>query len=175
MCCRVLLVCCATMFLGSGVFAQQPEMPKPSPEHAYLKKMVGDWDCTMKMMGMEMKCSHSYEMLGDFWVTGKFKGDFGGMKMEGRDTAGYDPIKKQFVSSWIDSMSPHAMTMTGTYDERTKTMTSVGTGIGDDGKPAKFKDVNTWKNDDEMSFTMSEEKDGKWEVKFTIDYKRVKK
>ncbi|HMO34931.1 MAG TPA: DUF1579 domain-containing protein [Gemmatales bacterium] len=166
---------CTALFLVGTVAAQPPEMPKPSAEHAYLKKMVGEWDCKMKMMGMELACKHTYELVGDFWLTGKFKGDLGGMPLEGRDTLGYDPIKKKYVSSWIDNMSPHYTVMTGTWDEATKTMTSEGTGMGMDGKPTKMKDINKWKNDDEMTTTMHEEKDGKWVEMFTIEYKRVKK
>lgn len=154
--------------------AQQPEMPKPSAEHAYLKKTAGDWDCTMKMMGMEFKCTHKVEMLGDFWTVGKFNGDMGGMKFEGRDSGGWDPRKKMYVGTWIDSMSPHSMTLYGKYDDATKTMTMEGTGVNGEGKDAKYKEVIVWKNDNEYNFTMSEETDGKFVEVFTMDYKRRK-
>ena len=172
---RILFVISALLVSGLGLAqAQPPEMPKPSPEHAYLKKTAGNWDCVMKMMGMEMKCTHSSEMVGDFWVVGKFNGDFGGMKFEGRDACGWDPIKKKYKATWIDSMSPHSMTLYGTFDEASKTMTMEGTGINEQGKEAKFKEVIVWKNNDEFTFTMYEEKGGKFEVSFVIDYKRKK-
>lgn len=165
------LLCLCAVGLAA---AQPPEMPKPGPEHAYLKKVAGDWDCVMKMMGMEMKCTHKCEMLGEFWVVGKFSGDFGGMKFEGRDSCGWDPLKKKYTATWIDSMSPHGMTMLGDYDAGSKTMTMEGMGVNEQNKPAKFKEVITWKSDDEYSFTMHEEKNGKMEQIFTIDYKRKK-
>lgn len=154
--------------------AQPPEQPKPSAEHAYLKKTAGDWDCVMKMMGMEFKCTHKVEMLGEFWTVGKFNGDLGGMKFEGRDSGGWDPRKKMYVGTWIDSMSPHSMTMYGKYDDATKTMTMEGIGVNDQGKDTKFKEVIVWKNDNEYTFTMSEEKEGKFETVFVMDYKRRK-
>ncbi len=154
--------------------AQSQELPKPSPEHAYLKKTAGEWDCVMKMLGQEFKCTHKVEMLGDFWTVGKFNGDLGGMKFEGRDAGGWDPRKKMYVGTWIDSMSPHSMTLYGKYDEATKTMTMEGIGVNGEGKDAKYKEVIVWKNDNEYTFTMNEEKDGKFVEVFVMDYKRRK-
>ena len=171
---RLLMFSLLLVTTGSLIAAQPPEMPKPSPEHAYLKKVAGNWDCVMKMMGQEFKCTHSCEMLGEFWVVGKFNGDFQGMKFEGRDTCGWDPLKKKYVSTWVDSMSPHGMTLSGDFDAATKTMTLEGMGVNDQYKPTKFKEVITWKSDDEYGFVMHEEKNGKMEQIFSIDYKRKK-
>lgn len=160
---------------SGGVMAvQPPEMPKPSPEHAYLKKTAGDWDCVMKMQGAEFKCSHKVEMLGDFWAVGRFSGDIAGMKFEGRDSGGWDPRKKMYVGTWVDSMSPHSMTLYGKYDDATKTMTMEGTGVNEQGKDAKYKEIIVWKNDNEYTFTMNEEKEGKFVEVFSMDYKRKK-
>jgi hypothetical protein len=138
--------------------AQSQEMPKPSPEHAYLKKTA----------------THKVEMLGDFWTVGKFVGDIPGMKFEGRDSGGWDPRKKMYVGTWIDSMSPHSMTLYGKYDEANKTMTMEGLGVNEQGKDAKFKEVIVWKNDNEYNFSLSEEKDGKFVEIFSMLYKRKK-
>ncbi|MFO0815603.1 MAG: DUF1579 domain-containing protein [Gemmatales bacterium] len=172
MCSRAIL-CCAVVVAWAGVSSSQ-QPPSASPEHALLKKYAGNWDCTMKMMGQEMKCSHSVEMVGDFWAVGKFNGDFGGMKFEGRDTNGYDAKTKKYVGTWIDSMSPHAMHLTGTFDAATKTMTLEGKGMNMENKETNYKEVIVWKGDDEYTMTMHEQKDGKWEVGFSIDYKRKK-
>jgi hypothetical protein len=47
--------------------------------------------------------------------------DFLGMSMDG-----YDNAKKKFVSGWIDNMGTGIMTMDGTYDAATKTITYTG-------------------------------------------------
>ncbi len=165
------LLCLCAVGLAA---AQPPEMPKPSPEHAYLKKSAGNWDCVMNMMGQKFNCTHTCEMLGEFWVVGKFSGDLGGMKFEGRDAFGWDPRKKVYVGTWMDNMSPHSMTISGTFDAASKTLTMEGIGVNEQGKDAKYKEVIVWKNDNEYSFTMHEEKNGKMEQIFTIDYKRKK-
>lgn len=169
-CC--VIACLAIVGLAGIIFAQQPGMPQPSPEHAYLKKMVGAWDCTMKMGPQENKATARYRMIGDFWLVGNFNGDIMGMKFEGHEMMGWDAKKKKYVGSWIDSMSPNSMTMESELDSSKKTMTAVGEGVNMEGKMAKFKTVSEWKSDDEMHFTMYEEKDGKMTESFTIDYKR---
>jgi hypothetical protein len=168
------VACAVLLGVVSFLGAQPPGMPQPSPEHAYLKKMAGTWDCTMKMMGQEGKAVANYKMLGDFWLIGDFEGDAGGMKFKGHDFMGYDPQKKKYIGTWVDSLSPNAMPMESTYDSSKKVMTAVGEGINMEGKKAKFKTTSEWKSNDEMLFTMYEEKDGKMEQSFTIDYKRRK-
>lgn len=173
MCSRRGLLACVVM-LSSIVAVKAQELPKPSPEHAIIKKFVGTWDCKMKMMGQEMKCSHTVEALGEFWSTGKFNGSFGDMKFEGRDVNGWDPMKKKFVGVWVDSMSPNPMFMEGTYDAASKTLTMEGSGVSIEGKSVKMKEVIVFKNDDEYTMAMQEEKGGKFEESFSLDYKRKK-
>jgi hypothetical protein len=155
--------------------AAEPEMPKPGPEHELLKKFVGDWDATVNFMGGEEKGSATYTLgLGGFWLTETFTGDFGGQKFEGRGTTGYDPFKKKYVGTWIDSVSPTIMVMEGTYDKAANTLTDTGEGIGPDGKLQKLKDVTEFADKDTIVFTMYSVADGKDQQMMKITYKRKK-
>jgi hypothetical protein len=174
---RRLLVCSFLLCLAAPVPAQQPEMPKPGPEHEILKKQVGTWDATMrmKMMPGDHKATAKYEMLGGFWLMGTFEGSMGEMKFTGKEVTGYDPLKKKYVGTWIDSLSPHMIVMESTYDAGSKTFTSTGDGVGMDGKPIKIKGVLTWKDDDTFTFTMHEGPDvNSLQEHFSIEYKRRK-
>jgi hypothetical protein len=71
-------------------------------------------------------------------------------------------------------MSPNPMMMEGTYDEAKKTLTMEGMGVNMEGKSVKHKEVIVFKSDDEYTMTMHEEKGGKFEESFTLDYKRKK-
>ena len=51
------------------------------------------------------------------------------MAFEGRGQFGYDPAKKKYVGTWIDSMSPTLRVLEGTYDAKTKTLTYKGDGV----------------------------------------------
>jgi hypothetical protein len=146
---------------GSASYAQEamPEMPKPTRAHALLKKEVGDWKAEMKAwMGpgdpiVSYGREHN-EMLGGFWCLSKFEGTFAGEPFLGSATLGYDQTKKIYTGSWIDSMTPERMSMTGTYDDETRTMTWRTETLGMDGKPVVGKMVVVYEDDDHRSMTM---------------------
>lgn len=131
--------------------AQEPQMPKPGPEHQALKMAEGVWDAVVEGEGMEpAKGKAVMKMgLGGFWLSNHFTCDFGGMKFEGHGSTGYDPIKKKYIETWADSMSPSLMVTEGTYDEKTRTLNMTGDGYDHMGQPVKVrtatihKDANT--------------------------------
>jgi hypothetical protein len=168
---RLCAAAWAAALIAPAARAQEPQ--KPGPEHDLLKKQVGTWDVTMKMMGQESKGSVTYKMdLGDLWLTSDFRCEVGGMKFQGRGMDSYSAIKKAYVGIWIDSMSTYPLTMEGTFDKEKKTLTMTGESLGPDGKMTKHKAVSEWKDDDTILFGMYMG-DGK-EPTFTILYKRKK-
>ncbi len=145
----------------------------------------GTWDATIKSFNAgpdaEPAVSTGTEvntvMTGGLWVLSKFEGDFGGMKFEGRGQFGFDPNKKRYIGSWIDSLSPTMSVLEGEYEPKTRTMTYVGDGIGPDGQ-TKYtqKMVTTTKDDGTRVFTLYMKFAGaKDEVKFMeVTYRRRK-
>jgi hypothetical protein len=157
--------------LASTVRAQEP--PKPGPEHDVLKKYVGTWDTTMKIGGMEFKGTVIYKMeLGGLWLGSALESDLFGQKFTARGYDSYDPAKKKYVGVWVDSMGPTPVLMEGTYDKEKKTMTMIGEGPGQDGKPTKMKSVSEMPDNDtiHMSMFVADAK----EPMFTVTYKRKK-
>ena len=153
--------------------ASAQDFPKPGPEHEILKKLSGNWDTTMKMMGMESKGHATYKMeVGGLWLVSTFEGEIAGTKFSGRGLDSYDAGKKKYVGIWVDSMSTTPMTMEGTYDKTKKTLTMMGEGPGESGKPTKYRTVSEMTDDDTVNFSMYMG-DGK-EPMFTILYKRKK-
>ena len=166
-------ICCLLASCGLSR-ADEPQPPKPGPEHEKLTAYVGQWDAVVKIGAEEMKGSATYKMaLGGFWLTEDFKGE-GAEKFEGRGTTGYDPIKKKYVSTWIDSESPSMMVMEGEFAKDGKTYTEIGEGPGFDGKPQKMKSIVEFKDKDNFVFTMYTTKDGKDEEMLKVTYKRKK-
>jgi len=172
-CC--LAVCIAGIILVPAK-AQQPEMPKPGPEHAKFKDLVGTWEATMDIGGMKSTGTMTWKMeMGGFYLMSEFKGEFSGMKFEGRGIDTYDTMKKKYVAVWCDNMAPGIMMMEGNFDSAGNKLTMIGEGPGSDGKPAKYKSVSERKDKDTMTFTMnSVGADGKDQMQFTITYKRKK-
>jgi hypothetical protein len=160
------------------VAAQMPSMPVPGPEHEILKKDVGTWDAEVEMMaspGAPASVSKGVEkvtMLGGFWQLTEFQSEIMGMPFEGRGATGFDPAKKKYVGTWMDSMTPGYYTVEGTYDKATKTLTATMEGPDPSGAITRSKETTVWKDADTRVFTMYAP-DGQT-VAMRISYKRRK-
>jgi Protein of unknown function (DUF1579) len=162
----------------------QPWLIKPSEQHKLLKKDVGTWDATVKvwpMAGAEPIESKGVEknrlLKGGLWLVSRFEGEVIGMPFIGMGTFGYDPAEKKYVGTWVDTMTPHMMTMKSDYDEETKTMT--GTAETRDpvtGEKYTAKTITRYNDDDTHVMEMHRAgEDGKeWKV-MEITYKRQAK
>jgi hypothetical protein len=159
--------------LGSGALAQEPL--KPTEEHKILAADEGTWDANVKafMAGpnADPAVSKGTEvnqvMAGGMWLLSTFDGEFGGAKFQGRGQFGFDPVKKKYVGTWIDSMSPTLSVLEGTYDAKTQTMTYTGDGV-DAATKARFtqKMVTVRKGDGGRVFTLYMKFEGGEETKF---------
>ena len=169
--------------LGLGIQsnAQEGPVPKPTPEHGRLAKGVGSWDATIKSWmqgpGSEPIESKGVEIVklmpGGLWVLSEFHGKFGEMAFHGHGQSGYDPVKKKYIGTWVDSMAPTIMLMEGDFDPQTKTFTSYSKGVDQAGKPYDAKMVEVEKDKDNRVFTMfmkSDETKGEYVKMMEISY-----
>jgi hypothetical protein len=157
-------VCFVALLLGLGSVAKAQEMPpKPTAEHKIVTADEGTWDATVKSYqngpDSEPIVSKGVEVntvvTGGLWLSSVFKGDFGGMAFEGHGQFGYDPAKKKYVGTWIDSMSPSLTVLEGNYNRDTKTMTYTGDGVCPiDGTKLTHRMVTTTKSDGSRVFTL---------------------
>jgi hypothetical protein len=168
--------------LAAGIAsAQAPAPPRPGPEHEILKGDVGTWDATVEsfMTGgptpMVSKGTETNVLVGGLWLVTDFKADMMGMPFLGHGISGYDPHKKKYVGTWVDTMSSGLGISESTWDAATKTMTGTHEGPDPSGQLQKMKAVVVYKDPDTRVFTMSGAgPDGK-DVKFlTITYQRRK-
>jgi len=170
------------MVVAASAHAQ--EVPQPSPEHKMLAKEVGVWDADVSMWlkpdaePMKSKAVETNALLGSMWLASKFEGDFGGEKFTGHGQNGYDPIKKKYVGTWIDSMSPFLMVLEGDFDEKAKTLTMTGAGIDHEtGQECTMKMVTHYKSDNSKVFEMFKQAEGdkdEWQKTMQISYTRRK-
>jgi hypothetical protein len=172
---RTMTLAVGFVFAAGMPSALAQPMAKPGPEHEMLKKYVGDWDATVAFMGGEAKGEAKFSLgYGGFWLTQDFKGDLGGAPFQGRGTSGYDPRKKKYVSTWVDSMEPVMMVMEGEFAKDGKSYTEKGEFTGADGKTRKMKSVNEFTNKDTIVFKMYELDGDKEQEMLKITYKRKK-
>ena len=124
------------------MMATMMEMAKPGENHKVLQATIGSWTYKVKWwmkpdappMESTGTCSTKSVMDGRYFIsehTGKMSmpgadGKMMDMGFQGVGTEGYDNAKKKFVASWIDNMGTGIISMEGTYDPATKTLTYVG-------------------------------------------------
>ncbi|WP_442483697.1 DUF1579 domain-containing protein [Aeoliella sp. SH292] len=180
-----------TLLLALGLVAtlaipsvQAQDFPKPTKEHEWLAKFVGEWESSSNAPAMpggeEMECSGTatYRMLGGFWVIGEMKGDAGGMNMDAVQTIGYDPEQKAYVGTWVDSITGLMWKYKGSVDksgnkisleaEGPNFMTGKGT--------AMFRDSYEFDGPDHIiARSEMQGEDGKWIEFMKGDMRRVKK
>lgn len=160
----------------AAVAVAQP-VATASSGHSELLKSVGKWDVVIKVMGedgatTEFKAKDSSSAAcGGNWVWSDFHADdFMGQPFTGAGLVGYDPSTKEFTNYWVDTMGPYITKLTGTYDEKTKTLTCSGIARGGDGAEMPMRQATTWKDDNSFvcSFTMgSGEQSMKMEMLYT--------
>jgi hypothetical protein len=159
--------------------AQEMELPRPTPEHGLLKKDLGTWDATIKVwMGpgdpVESKGVETNTMLGDLWLISAFEGEVGGLPFKGHGQYGYDPLKRRFVITWVDTFTTSPTILEGTHDEKSGELTLTGETTGPDGTKAQMKNVSKHNPDGTRVTTFymkGEMTGGEWVKSMEIHYR----
>jgi hypothetical protein len=105
----------------------------PGKEHAMMASWNGKWEGEVTMwmsadappMVSNMTVENKMIMGGRYQQSVN-KGSFGGMPFEGISTLAFDNAKKTWISTWFDNMGTGIITMEGSWDDATKTMTLRG-------------------------------------------------
>ncbi len=176
----VALLVAVALLSSTAVRAQ--EMPKPGPEHAKLKEMAGAWTAVVKCTfepgkpAQESKGESTGKLdVGGFFLITEFKATILGMPFHGRGITGYDPFKKKYVGTWIDSMSPGIFRSEGSFDKSGKILTEMMEGPNEKGKTMKMRIVTEMKDADHMLFQMyAQGENGKENLMMEIAYTRKK-
>jgi hypothetical protein len=172
-----LAITCCTLLLGQ----QPPQFPGPEKQHEWLKQFVGQWESESEAVAApgqpSTKCKGTMNsrMLGEFWIVSEVSGDMDGVMMKAIQTIGYDPAKKKYIGTWVDSMLNHLWHYEGTVDDSGKIMTleAEGPNFMADGKLTKFRDVYEFKSKDHIVATSSARgEDGKWVTFMTGHFRR---
>ncbi|QEG34987.1 DUF1579 domain-containing protein [Bythopirellula goksoeyrii] len=173
-------IVCLALFT-SIVAAQTPQFPSPQEEHEWLKQFEGEWATSSKATASPdapaMDCSGTMKsrQVGGFWVVNEMQGDIGGVDFNAVQTLGYDPAKKKYVGTWVDSMTDHLWQYEGTVDESGKKLSLVAEGpdMMGTGKMAKYRDSYEFKTRNLVVATaeMMDDK-GEWVTFMTGEMKR---
>ena len=149
-------------------------------QHKMLAKSNGTWTGEVTMwMGdgappmKSTSTSVNKTIYGGLYQESTHKGDMMGMPFEGKSITGYDNMKKEFFSTWIDNMGSGILVMTGTWDEAGKKLNLSGNMKCMNGQDATMREVFTMTDDNNQLLEMygPDPKTGKeyktMEIKYT--------
>ena len=174
-------VCCVVLASSRPVDGQVPGPPQPTEHHRLLKGDVGTWDAKMNVWftpdaePMTSQGTETNELLGNgMWLVSHFDGDIAGTPFVGLGTMGYDPLKRKYVGTWIDNVTPHLSVMEGDYDAKDKTLTMISERPGPDGRETRtVKSILKYVDADTRSFEIQVQgDDGKFWKMLETQYTR---
>ena len=154
-----------------------------SEQHKMMAKSAGTWDGQVTMWmadGAPPMTSKSTtvttSLYGGLYQQSKHSGDMMGMPFEGMSIMGYDNMKKEFFSTWIDNMGSGILVSTGQWDEASKKLTLTGTMKCMNGQNANEREVFTMIDDNNQVLEMygPDSKTGKEYKSMEIKYTRKK-
>jgi len=159
------------------------ENMKIGEPHKMMAKGAGTWDAEVTMWmaaGAPPSVSKATTVVtslyGGLYQEAKHTGNMMGMPFEGMSTMGYDNLKKEYVSTWIDNMGSGIMMMTGQYDDASKKLSMSGTTKCMNGQDATMREVFTMTDDDHQILEMfgPDPQTGKEYKNMEIKYTRKK-
>lgn len=113
--------------------ASAQKISMPNENHQVLNALAGEWNQTTSMWmapGAAPEVASgsmtAQWILGGRFLQQEFKGEMMGQPFEGFGLLGYDNVKKEYTSVWVDNISTGIMTSTGQYDAGTKTLSESG-------------------------------------------------
>ena len=169
-----------------GAAAQDmPPLPKPGPEHQLFKEDEGTWDAKVEVFpgpGAAPMVSKGVEIntvgCGGLCLITDFKGEvMPGQVFHGHGTAAYDPQKKKYVGTGVDSNSMSIGHYEGSVDAAGKTLTMEGEMPSpfEPGKSVRVREVIEIKSPDQKTITTSVQgPDGSWFPLVTVNARRKK-
>lgn len=168
-----------TLLAGaSGLQARQAAQK----DQSWLGQLVGEWDSEAEVVmepgkpPVKSRGTESVRAIG-LWIVAENRGSIMDMPFTGLLTVGYDPLKRKFIGTWIDSISTYLWKYEGTMDATGKVLTleTEGPNPAAGGKLARFRDVIELKSKDHRVLTSSMQgEDGKWMTFLTVNYRRKK-
>jgi hypothetical protein len=151
----------------------------PGSIHQMMAKSAGSWagKATFWMPGApatKADVETKQEMiLGGRYLKSFNTGNMMGMPFEGIGLIAYDNAKKVFINSWIDNMGTGVMTLEGTWDDKSKSITFTGKMVDPmTGKDTPVKEVVKFIDDNNQVLEMYQQAKGKEYKSMEIIYSR---
>lgn len=157
------------------------EMPKPTQEHDWLQRLVGEWtyagECGMPDGSTTThEGTESVRSLGGLWTIGEMRGTGpDGNPATSFMTIGYDPARQKFVGTFVASMMPNLWLYEGSLDESGHVLTLASDGPSFSGEgTAHYEDIIEFTGDGTRLFrSRVQQPDGSWLEFMKVTYREI--
>jgi hypothetical protein len=159
------------------------KLSRPGEYHKLLEDFAGTWNATVTMWmdpaapPTVSKGSSTHKLIFDGrFIYGEFTGEFLGSPFKGINIMGYDNVKKEFVSVWIDNSSTGMVTARGTYDPVEKKFHFTSSALDPlSGQILEMREESYFANQDEyISVTYTKPGGGQEFKSMEMKYTRIK-
>ncbi|MBC7980513.1 MAG: DUF1579 domain-containing protein [Armatimonadetes bacterium] len=177
---NIAITAILTLIACQSLPAETPEMPPPTKEHLWLAQLAGEWESDTEIFmepgkpPVKAKGTESIKMIGGFWAVGEANAEMMGEPWKAVSTFGYDPGKKHYISTWVDSMTSTMWKYEGKMEGDVLELETEGLCMMT-GEQCQFKARIEFKSPDIRTFTETkQEKDGTWVTVINATYTRKK-
>ena len=173
----------AAVLAMPATLAAQPGGPAATKEHEWLHQLAGRWEADVEVSAepgkppLKLKSTEDTRRIGGFWILSASEALPPGMPFARALTLGYDPLKKKYVGTWVDSNSTHIGTYEGSLDAAGTTLTLEGEMPSpfDPSSSVRVREVIELKSPDQKVVTTSlQGEDGNWFTLVTVNARRKK-
>jgi hypothetical protein len=154
---------------GSGARADEPTLDAPQPEHKMLERLAGEWHFEKQSApaaGSKPenlgKGLISAELVGGFFVVGRWSGKVYGADYKAFQSLGYNIKQKKYTGCWIDSTMSYRWELSGTVDEKSQELTITASGPSPTGGTCTFRERYQFKSADSITIIGEMQKGEKW-------------
>lgn len=152
--------------------APETTLDQPQPEHELLKRLAGEWRFEKRSAEADGAPAESLgtgtvsaELVGDFFVVGRWSGNVYGADYVASQTLGYDIAQQKYTGSWIDSTMSYRWELSGTVDSASQELTIMASGPGPAGGTCNFRERYQLDSPDSITIVGEMQQDNEW-VKF---------
>ena len=121
--------------------------PAAAADSKALDAWIGTWTAEVEAGGQRSQgrevCRRDY---GGTWIVSEFEGEIFGAPFKGLGLLGYDEVRRAYVSTWIDSVTPSLTVSEGQLSADGKVLKSTATGVDSEGQPVVTESITTFRD-----------------------------
>lgn len=87
-------------------------------------------------------------------VVEEFTGEMMGVPFVGLGVTSWCPLRKEYLTTWTDSMTPSPLLMRGTYDETKRELVMTGSCFGPTGELDPVRAITTFRDEGHITWAL---------------------